>query len=76
MNKHEPLLTSGDAAKLLGVVPPTILAAANVGRLPVFSRTARGQRLFRLADVLKFKRARELRIAKRTDKERSELVTP
>jgi len=52
------VLTTGDAAKEVAVVPNTIVAAANAGRLPVFARTLRGQRLFRLSDVLEFGRKR------------------
>jgi excisionase family DNA binding protein len=59
MSNELKLLTTGDVARVLDVVPPTVLAAANRGQLPVFLKTRRGQRLFRLEDVLRFKEERQ-----------------
>jgi len=57
---HE-FLESGDAARLTGLTPAGINAAADAGRLPIAARTRRGTRLFRLADVEAFARAGDRR---------------
>jgi excisionase family DNA binding protein len=44
------LLTTADAARLLGVVPATVRQMERSGRLPA-QRTTSGMRLFRRADV-------------------------
>lgn len=46
----EQLLSTADAARLLGVVPATVRLMERDGRLPA-QRTAGGMRLFRLDDV-------------------------
>ena len=47
---HQALLTSGEAAAVLQVVPQTIIRWANDGTLPC-TRTAGGHRRFRESDV-------------------------
>ena len=58
MKEEELLLTTGDAAKQLHCVSYTVILAADAGQLPVYARTLRGQRLFRLVDVLAFGKQR------------------
>jgi len=51
-------LESGNAARITGLTPAGINAAAEAGRLLIAARTRRGTRLFRVADVEAFARAR------------------
>jgi DNA-binding transcriptional MerR regulator len=53
------LLEVHEVAKRLDRTPASVRAYADQGKLPVAVITARGARLFRPADVQKFKRARE-----------------
>ncbi len=59
MDIHD-LLSTADAARILGVVPATVRQLERNGRLPAI-RTAGGIRLFRRADVERFARERALR---------------
>jgi hypothetical protein len=47
-------LEPADAARITGLTPAGINAAADQGRLPIAARTRRGTRLYRLADVEAF----------------------
>ena len=51
-------LTPGDAALELGLSAQGVRVAANDGRLKVAARTKGGTRLFRPAEVYRFKRQR------------------
>jgi excisionase family DNA binding protein len=51
----DDLMTSGEAARLLGRSPDAVRLYERSHRLPAF-RTAGGLRLFRRADVERFKR--------------------
>jgi excisionase family DNA binding protein len=52
-------MTTGDAAKKIGVTSQAIITAADEGRLPVAFRTAGGTRIFRREDVERFLLARD-----------------
>ena len=55
------LLQSSDVAKLLGLTPEGVRAAARQGRIRPVARTAGGVRLFSLESVNDFKRERSAR---------------
>ena len=59
-SKVTDLLTSGEAARSLGVSQVTVLTMANDGRLRVAAR-AGGNNLFAQSDVEALKKARESR---------------
>lgn len=52
-------LTKADVARILGVTPDRVRQLANTGRLKVAQRTPGGVRLFRAADVERFRAERE-----------------
>jgi excisionase family DNA binding protein len=52
------LLTTNDAAKLLGLAPDTIRYHEKIGHLQA-ARTERGQRIFSRADVEAFRASRQ-----------------
>lgn len=56
---EDELLTTADAARLLGITPATVRVHADHGRLPVAVRTQGQMRLFRREDVENFRRARD-----------------
>ena len=59
MVTEEQFLTTGDAARIADVVPATIVAAADSGRLHVTGRTRNGNRLFSIRDVKAFAEGRK-----------------
>jgi hypothetical protein len=59
------LLEANDAARLVGLSRDGVVSAAERGALPVFARTPRGLRLFRVEDVERFAQARAERQAGR-----------
>jgi excisionase family DNA binding protein len=58
----ERLMSTGDAARILGVTPATIRLMERQGRLPSLGRTQGGIRLFRRADVQRVARRRAQRV--------------
>jgi hypothetical protein len=60
------LLTTADAARIAVRTPETIRRAADAGRIRVALRTVSGVRLFRRADVERFRRECELRTTAHT----------
>ena len=59
VTEEEQFLTTGDSARIADVVPATIVAAADSGRLHVAARTRNGNRLFRIRDVKAFAEGRK-----------------
>ncbi len=59
VTEEEQFLTTGDAGRIAEVVPATIVAAADSGRLYVAGRTRNGNRLFRIRDVKAFTEGRK-----------------
>jgi excisionase family DNA binding protein len=55
---NESLLSTGDAARLLGISAEYLRNLADSGRLPA-ERTVSGQRIFRSADIQEFQSKRE-----------------
>ena len=53
-------LLSADVARELGITPASVRHVASIGRLSVAATTETGVRLFRRADVERFKRDRAL----------------
>lgn len=62
---QERLLESADVARLANVTPGMIRIDAEAGHLPPVAITRRGVRLFRLADVETYLRARQDRCSSR-----------
>lgn len=65
------LLETHEVAKRLNRTPASVRTYAAQGKLRVAVVTTRGARLFRPADVQKFKRARENQRLTRTDARRT-----
>ena len=57
----ETLLEVGPASRHLNISPEWTRHLADTGQLPPFAVTPSGRRLFKLADVEKFRRLREQR---------------
>lgn len=55
------LVTTGEAAQLLGVSSKTIARLVDAGRIPAFRTSDSGHRLMKAEDVLAYKRGREQR---------------
>ena len=58
---NETLLQAADAATIAGVTPAAVGRAAREGRLKIAATTPHGTRLFRVADVADYVRARKAR---------------